>query len=359
LIISLGKIYSHCMFTIRKFGILVSIALLSLSYAVADPIFSPGGFRLNITPLTGILIGQSEEFLYKYPGKKQYESQLLWDLKPLFYVGMAADFGPQDPFSRNGFITAVSAKFGLPLKTGIIEDRDWDDKDYDFLTNYSKHDAYSQSAILADVSAGYSWRLADHLALAAYGEFSYMHFSWSAEDGYLQYTRLISSTKDGNSYDPNTIDNYSMYGPGIHYTQNWFIFAPAFSLKGRISKLFSVSGNFSYTPLVYCTDRDDHLLQDMDTTSEYYGTGKTFTGYFSIGTYISGGASFIYSPIQNVDLSLSLDYRYITGLRGNTFIRLNGVSRYASTGSSFQNGFDGGAGYSTLDITLAAKFLIF
>jgi len=349
------------MFTIKRLAVFVSIIFLSLSYAAADPASAPGAYSLSFSPLTGILIGQGEEFLYKYQGKNQYESQLLWDLKPLWYVGFASDFGPRDPFARDGFIASGSLKFGLPFKTGSIEDRDWDDSRNDDLTNYSKHDAYSQNAIFADISAGYSWPLNDFLALSASGKFSYMYLSWMAEDGYLQYAKMV--TQKPNTYDTSHIDYRDIYGPGIRYTQHWFIFAPVLSLRGKINQLFSVSGNFSYTPLVYCTDTDDHLLPLQGPNGEYWSGGKTFSGYFPFGTYINGGANVTFSPLQKLDLTLSVSYMYITGLRGSTFVNINGISGYSYQdyipGTLNQNYYDGGAGYSALDIELTAKITIF
>jgi len=349
------------MYTIKKFGVLVSMIFLSLSYAMADSASAPGAYKLSFAPLTGILIGQSQEFLYKYPGKTQYESQLLWDLKPLWYVGMSSDFGPRDPFARGGFIAAGSLKFGLPFKTGNIEDRDWDDSRNDDLTNYSKHDASSQNAIFADISGGYSWPLNDFLALSVAGKFSYMYFSWMAEDGYLQYATEDSSNP--HQYNTSSIIYREVYGPGILYTQHWFIFAPVLSLNGKINQLFSVSGNFSYTPLIYCTDRDDHLLPLLDTAGAYLAGGRTFTGYFPFGTYINGGASVTFSPLKTLDLELSVSYMYITGLRGSTYVNINGISGFNYQdyvpGTFNQNYYDGGAGYSALDIQITAKILVF
>jgi len=338
------------MYTIRKIIFFVSIFWFSLPSLNAQTPAERYGFSL--TPLSGILFGQSEEIVYKYSGKDQYLSQLLWDLKPLVYLGFAVDFGPRDPFARNGFIATGTAKFGLPLKTGIIEDRDWmnmahlGDSAYDYLTHYSHHDAYSQNAILADISAGYSWRLKDFLALSASGQFSFMHFSWVAEDGYTQY----ASDPGGKDYFPwgNDIPKERVYGPGLLYNQNWFIFAPVISLKGRINNLFSLEGNFSYSPLIYCFDRDDHLL-----------TQTIYWDYLSFGHYINGGGKFIFSPNQMLDLSLAVSYRYITGPRGATDIEYTTTGQDYPIGEAVRITNDGaGVGYSVLDVELALRIRI-
>ena len=333
------------MYTIKKYCILVSIILFSLAPLSADE--TPGRYSFSITPLTGLLVGQSEEIVYKHSGSDKYLSQLLWDVKPLVYLGVAADFGPRDPFQGNGFISATSIKFGLPFKTGIMEDRDWKYPDNQNLTNFSRHDAYAEKLnILTDLSAGYSWRLKDYLAINAFGEFSYMRFSWVARDGYYQYLTSDSygNINPGQTWNANTTPKVKIHGDGIRYVQNWLILAPGVSLKGRFNKLFSLEGNFCYSPLIYCADRDDHLVRNL-----------IFWDYLYFGNYINAGGAFTFSPKSNLDLSLAVSYRYISGARGKTFQE----DTKNTPGQIFQSINDAGAGYSVLDIELAVKIRLY
>ena len=97
--------------TIRKIGVLVSIIFLFMILpAQAEGVFFDR-YCLNLSPLAGMLYGHAEEIVYKYPKKAQYLSELLWDLKPLFYIGIAADLGPRNPFQNSGLIAAGSFKF--------------------------------------------------------------------------------------------------------------------------------------------------------------------------------------------------------------------------------------------------------
>ena len=342
------------MFNIRKIAFLVtlffaSVYIMTAQTGTSRAITDQRNYRFSLTPLAGILIGQSEEILYKYKNSDQYASQLLWDLKPLYYAGLALDFGPKDPFHKNGFTSAASLKFGFPLKTGIMEDRDWMDSYEEYLTHYSRHEAFSQNAILADISAGYTWHIKDFLAVSVFGEFSYMYFSWMAENGYYQYATRLSGPLEPLHFEKwnSSIEKKSIYGAGMRYTQNWLIFAPGISFKGRLSS-FSLEANIKYSPLIYCADRDDHLLT-------YNDNGQLFHGTFSIGHYIDGGASFTYTPNNRIDLLLGLSYRYITGLRDNTY--------HASTGTEVSGisslNFEGGVGYSAFDIKLAARIKIY
>ena len=335
--------------TIGKIGVLVSILWLCLS--PLSPILHAGEttgtrYGFSVSPRIGMLYGHAEEIVYKTSGKDHYMSELLWDLKPLFYIGLDAEFGPRNRYAHSGFIAAGSLKsqlgiHGIPPKTGINENRDWKYPDNQNLTNYSRHDAYSQRAILADISIGYSWRLTNSLAVKAYGIFSYMHFSWIAKDGYYQY---LESDEFGNIFPLDQIwdknmPKTAMSGPANEYFQNWFIVSPGISLTWKFSRQFSLEGNFSYSPLIYCFARDDHILRNT-----------VFYDYLSFGHFINGGGSLIYSPTGNLDISLSFSYRHISGSRGDTRIK---------EGSHTWDIYDtAGAAFSAVDISLTAKIRV-
>ena len=324
---------THDMITIKRIGLFVIIA--SFFPAPFRAAAEPGGYSFSLSPLTGIVYGHSEEIVYKKANSNLYLSELLWDLKPLVYAGAAMDFEPEDLFSRHGFISAASIKVGLPLKTGILEDRDWFNPEHDYLTHYSRHDAYSRMAILADISAGFSFRLSNFIALGLYGEFSYMRFSWSGKDGYLQYP--VGTSENYPPWNESLPKDYeSSKGEVIRYAQNWFILAPGISIKGKLGSLFSVEGNFNYSPLIYCANRDDHLLAN-----------RVFFDYPYLGHYFKGGGVLIFSPMNKMDLTLNVSYKYITGSRGDNFINNR---KYADIA---------GAGYSALDMGITARFYIF
>lgn len=324
----------HTITSIKEKGLLVIIAILSATLPLATAAaaeINDKSFSLSVQ--AGILYGRSEEIVYKYPDSDIYSSELLWDLKPLVYTGLAADFGPRDPYSRNGLAAALSVKVGLPLKTGIMEDRDWLSPANNYITHYSHHDAFSRRAVLADASLGYSWNLAGFLALKAYGEFSYMNFLWSAENGYLQYP---ADDPSGNYPEWNgglPKDYESSKGTVIQYGQNWFIFSPGLSLAAKFNRFFSVEGTFNYSPLIYCAGRDDHVKR-----------GVVFSDYLYYGHYLKGSAAVIFSTGRNIDISLGVAYSYITGPRGDS--------------RTEQFVFDDGAGaaYSALDAGLAVKY---
>ena len=335
------KPYSHGMLTIKKIASLVSILFLSLSLAAEEK--QGGRYGFSLTPKTGVLYGHAEEIVYKYPGEDQYLSELLWDLKPLVYFGLGLDFGPRDPFKRHGFTADGSVKFGLPMNTGIIEDRDWGPESHnDYLTHYSRHDAVSGFTLTAELSAGFSWRLTDFLALGAYGEFTYMRYTWDAKDGYAQYA---GTDIHGDYYHwSGDISKYYTSGVGIKYAQNWFILSPGISLAGRLGKYFTLRGDICYSPLIYSVNRDDHVNKRL-----------IFWDYPALGHHVYGGGKFTFAPSDNLDLELSVFYRLIKGSRGRSY------EQSADPGSfAYQSSSDSaGGGFSALDISFAVKVRVF
>ena len=322
------------MATIKKISGLVILTTFFLSSAFAEA--ANGSYSFSLSPYIGILYGRSEEIVYKEaPNQNLYQSELLWDLKPLIYAGFGADFSPRDPLRERGFIAALSFKAGLPLRSGIIEDRDWDNLEPNYyLTRYSRHDAYSRTAILLDVSAGYFQRFSGSLALNFYGEFSYMHFSWSGRDGYTQYA---SETPEGLYLPWNSnLPKSNVAGNVVLYKQDWFIFSPGVSLEWNMNRLFSMKTCFNYSPLIYCADRDDHLIYMK----------RTFLDYLSFGNYFKLGGELTLSPSQNTSISFLASYKRISGTRGDTVYQ---STRYKD---------EAGAGYSALDLGLAVKFRI-
>ena len=332
--ISYSHNVTHYVITIKKITGLVILTVSFLFPAFAETV--KGNYGFTLSPNIGILYGHGEEIVYKDPPRQNlYLSELLWDMKPLLYAGFGADFGPMDPSGRRGFAAALSFKAGLPARTGVIENRDWiSPPNQNYMTHYSRHDAYSGTAFLLDVSAGYFWRFFDSLALNVYGEFSFMHFSWSAKDGYSQYASQLLESPDYYSPWDNSLNKTPYYGEVIRYKQNWFVISPGVALDWNMNRLFSLETYFNYSPLIYCADRDDHLR-----------TRATYLDYLYFGHYIKSGGELIFSASQKTDLSLFFSYKYITGPRGDIF---QGGRLLASDSA--------GVAHSSMDLGLAVKF---
>jgi outer membrane protease len=286
------------------------------------------GFGLFVTPSFGMLYGQAKEIVYKSPVRDDFLSELRWDIMPLFYAGLAADFGPVDNYAKHGFIGSLSFNMGIPQKTGIMVDRDWEEKSWlsdGTLTNYSRHDNFSERAIFADLSLGYSFPLINFIALAINLDFSFMHYYWIAKDGYYQYLDSMQTWDD-------EIPKVPVKGNVIEYEQNWVIFSPGVFVKFRLGPFISLNGNFNYSPLIYCTDKDNHLLRNT-----------IFQDFLFYGQYFKGGGGITFSPMNNLDINIFLSYSSITDSRGDSYF------------SSLDHENIAGVGYSAFEFGLSAR----
>jgi outer membrane protease len=321
---------------IYTFAVLVSIFFFCFSSAL----WSDNQYSLSLSTSLGIIYGHSEEIVYKHPGKDDYLSELLWDLKPLVYAGLALDLAKTNPWERWGFFAGLSLKYGLPLKTGIMEDRDWLDDDQDYVTHYSRHDTYSQGALLADLSAGLSFPLSYTLLLKAGVKFSYMYFSWIGLDGYDQYAEAPAFGK--TDYKPwhSGLTKNPVSGRVITYKQYWFILAPVLGGEIKLSPLFFLDLYAAATPLIYCVDIDDHLK-----------TQVRYQDYLSWGFALDTGIGFAFVPAEKVEFRLDCGIRYISGSRGDVYTKSTGVP---SSGFHLSPEIAGG-GYAAFDAGFSAK----
>jgi outer membrane protease len=299
------------------------------------PVFAEekqSGYGFSVTPSFSMVYGQANEIVYKNSKTSDYLSELQWDIMPLFYAGWAADFGPVDNFSKHGFVGTLSFKMGIPQITGIMEDRDWEDKSWlssGTLTNYSRHDNFSARAILADLSLGYSFPLYNFIALGLNFDFSFMHYYWIASDGYYQYLNTGQTWVD-------EIVKVPVKGNVIEYEQNWFILSPGVFVKFRLGRFFSLYGDFNYSPLIFCADTDNHLLRNT-----------IFQDNLFFGHYLKGGGGITFSPMSDVDFALFLSYSSITDSRGDSYFY-----------SVNHTGIAGG-GYYAFEFGLLARLRLF
>jgi outer membrane protease len=286
-------------------------------------------YRIFFAAGAGVLLGQAEEIVYKNNGD-DYLSQLLWDLKPMVYLGSALSFSRTDPLAGLGAEANLSVKFGLPLVSGSIEDRDWMNDNPDE-THYSKHDAYLRGGaafpVLLDFSGGITIPVASRVAIKALGSFSFMRFSWEARDGYKKY-----ESDDFPVATPGT---------GITYDQHWFIFSPGLGVFWPFHRSLSVGFSFFISPLIYVKALDTHVH-----------TNVQFFDKMRWGVYMEPSLELTFSPNDYLSLVLHGNWRSITGARGDTTkvtIGTNVSTKYINTA---------GAGYSVFDAGLLLKITL-
>jgi outer membrane protease len=325
--------------TIYSFTGLVIMFLMPLDLpAQTGGSKKPFPYAFSVAALTGFFYGQGEEIVYKTPDNDTYLSELLWDMKPLFYAGLGLACAQTNPLEKWGGFVSLSLKFGIPGKTGVMEDRDWISPSHSRVTHFSSHDNYTQGALLLDISGGLSFPVVSKVLIKAYLTFSYMRFVWDSQNGYVQY----GTPQEGTDYDPwnPSLPKTPLYGPAISYIQEWFIAAPGIGADVPFLKIFSAGVTFHITPLLWCFARDEHFSRNLE-----------FSDQTAFGLLLEPKVGFTFSPLPKLDIALAAGYRRILGSRGATYSRttgLNGSENFIKNGSA-------GAGYWALDLGLSVK----
>lgn len=309
--------------------ILCALVFIFVSFYILAETTKEHDFRFSIGTSIGILAGKSEEIVYRDGNSSEKLSQLLWQFKPLVYAGLDFHYIWFGQETGAYFFTGLYFKYGLPGGSGLMEDRDWlIDQSPDLLTHYSVHDNTTNSAFLIDADVGGSFGFLRELRLKLYFSYSYMTFSWTASGGSFLYPDYNGGHVPGSG-DCGT------------YTQIWQILSPGFSFYGTFYRIFDFELSFRASPLVWCYDKDEHLLK-----------GLVINDYLFGGVFMEPGLLFSFKPVSFLSLSTSVSYRYISGTRGDAVYHRKG--RPAST---YEN--SSGAGYSAFNISITAKFLLF
>jgi outer membrane protease len=288
-------------------------------------------YRISLAATAGVLIGRSEEIVYKYADRDDTMSQLLWDLKPMVYAGASLSFSRSDLLSGLGATVDMSVKFGLPLHSGTMEDRDWQNSDPHLVTDFSTHDAYlGGTPLVVDCSAGISFPIRSTVALKALIAVAYMQFFWAGTDGYGEYLSEGWARKD---FD----------GTVITYEQAWLIFSPGIGLFWPLHRALSLDFRFFISPLIYAGDEDVH--------KKNVSTGRTadtrYNDYMRWGLYLEPSLDITFSPSRGFSLVLQGSFRHIAGTRGDTSINSSALLRKD----------EAGAGYAAFDVGLSFKFI--
>ena len=287
------------------------------------------GHSFSLGVSFGLLNGESEEIVYPGSTSNDLYSRLNWDIKPLFYAGVDLDYVWKAKTGRLGIFAGIGFKYCIPGYTGIAEDRDWIDNSeestYPWLRLYSEHECYSKEAYLLDVNMGMTINLFYELKLKLFLSYSMMYYSWLAKNGSILYPS----------------GHIQISGDGIEYSQLWNIFSPGVSIYGSTNRFYDIEIFIKCSPFAWCYAIDNHLIKNTE-----------FIDTLSLGFYIEPGFLISFKPYSFLGFSVSFDYRYLGGVRGDTTIKgpggYTGIINYSA-----------GAAYSAVSITLAAKYTFF
>ena len=327
-----------------KRAYLVIIIFISLNFSALAQQAEKKGYNFTIGYSTGMISGTSEEIVYWDSGTNDKLSQLLWDIKPLSYVGLDLHFIRKNPQGESNnstgffsnFFTNVSMKFGIPGNTGYIEDRDWmNPSNLNYVTHFSVHNNFTKAALLIDIDIGKLYSLNEKIRIKPFISYSYMYYSWAARGGYGEYDKYFSGNYEHHDFPPD--DDM------ILYKQNWHIFSPGISMLGDFNKNFNIEVYFKISPAVYVVAKDTHLYESGDIAE--------FTDYMNGGFFFEPRLLLSLKVNSLLTFSFSYSYRNISKARGDTEI----VYSYKDPGVSYNTG---GAAYSAHQAGLMAKINI-
>jgi len=321
---------------------ITAFAVLVIMIQCVQPAFTQekqtASYAVSICPQFGFIYGQAEEIVYPSPEYKAEKlSQLLWDIKPVYYYGMAMDFSRAQPMDKWGFFSNLSLKSGIPGNGGNMEDRDWMSTENAELTHYSIHDNFTDNLLLLDLSAGVSFPIKRILLMKTYLTVTYMHFSFYGQYGYGKYARRTIDGKYASINDNPIYFSFADWEKVITYTQDWFIIAPGVSLGYYFNTRFYAELAFQISPLVFCDDLDEHLT-----------TYTQYRDYMRGGIFLEPGFHFSWFANKRLELSLEFSWRYINGTWGETYVG----SLYTQ---SYQQQGEAGAGLSMINTGLCLK----
>jgi outer membrane protease len=335
---------------ITAFTVLVIIGLCSqrlpaqgkeFSQPVLDTLPQAGKKRswgFSLSPQFGMVHGQAIECVYPGPQNHgKYLSELLWDMKPVWYYGAVLDFGRIDPRSAPGFFARASFKLGIPGESGILEDRDWQSEASDVLTDYSRHDNTTSALLILDGELGASIPAGRDFVIRLFASVSYMRFNFEGFDGYGKYNRY--------NHDWTVslyTENVGFTGKIITYSQNWLVFSPGLSFEQRFSRL-TFGCSLKISPLTLCADIDEHLVPPVRIFRDYPRWGLFIEPRFSLSLDIA----------SRLAIGFDIAWRSIGGARGDVYQKTAGTG---TVYTQYKNG--AGAGLELLDAGLLFKVRI-
>ena len=319
-------------------------------------------YCLSLGTQFGFVHGRAFELVYSLPGETKGEllSELIWEMKPVFFYGFTLDFRKADLLSSPGFMASISFKSGIPKDSGNIENYDWMSNTNSNLTHYSIHPNKTQELYIFDALLGASIPVKSLFYINPFISGSWMHFSFSGRDGLLKYARPVACSQYCQmsnhalgcqwNGDPFTtyypIDLNPFYYPYnntevIRYKQDWLLIAAGFTIGTNIFSPFSFNLSFQISPFTYCTAVDTHLKRNPP---------RTFFDYPRMGLFLEPGTSVSFT-YKSLELTLEAAYRYIGKAKGDSYYRDDGfIQHYKSTNKT-------GAGLSVFNTSLLVKVL--
>ncbi len=283
----------------------------------------------ELTLGTAMVWGTAQEFVFKTDHKPDKLSLLIWDIP--VSMGPKLDFRLQSPW-----LWYVVGNFlgALPLKTGLMIDKDWTDAtpDTDEPDIYSESTNFLTSFWKAKVETGVSFETFEFLKLDTFFNFQLLHTSW---EGWNSVQRV-----KGN---PTPV---YLYGQTIDYRQTWFVPGIGGRLRGE-GDFWLVKLGVSWNPWLFLQARDIHIVT-FDP--------KTFLDTVYGGWGWNADAEAGWEFLESWWAVFQFDYSFWQAWYGDTLNSVNGASS-ESAAYSISKGTSGGD-MSRFGLFLGVRFVI-
>ncbi|MDR2596228.1 MAG: omptin family outer membrane protease [Treponema sp.] len=314
---------------------LAFLVIINCVYIFINPIFSQetgnNRYTFSVSPQAGLIYGQAFEYVYPNPiqreTKAELYSELKWDMKSVYYVGLQLDFKPADIMRGIDFFSSLSFKAGFPKDSGIMEDRDWMFQENSDLTRISRHINKTNSFFALDAAAGVSIPIKSIICVKSFLSGSWMHFSFTGRDGYYYYI------------DYNPPREGPLNGNVINYRQNWLLIAAGLEIETNVLYPFTVDLSFQISPFTYCNAMDEHILT-KNINNDITSMGLFFEPKINIAL-----------NINRIAFSFDIAYRRIGKTRGKSYKKENKDYKVIDN--------EAGAGLSFLDTRFLVKINLF
>jgi len=292
--------------------VIILFSLISIYSAFCDE-QSEKNYNFSFGISTGFVYGQSIEIVYPYDTPAKYLSELLWDMKPVYYLGLQADFERYNIINDSGLFASLTFNVGIPAVSGIMEDRDWMNTHNEALTHYSKHTNKTREFFWLDAAFGFSIPINNFFNLKPFLNAGWMRFAFTARDGYGEYD--YPGWPDYVSYKDREV---------IRYDQNWLLIAAGLSIETQTLFPFFFEISFKISPLIFCSATDVHL------------PSVVYKDYMGFGLFMEPEA-IVSFRVKKFAFSLKFSYRYIGGTKGITYINEGFAENNSGSGLSVIN----------------------
>ncbi|MCS5423241.1 MULTISPECIES: omptin family outer membrane protease [Psychrilyobacter] len=302
-----------------------AMSALDMSGALVSVETEKTNMPVSFTLSTGVLNGDSHEYVYYQTGEKL--SELTWKLDNVIMVGgqISAEITKQISLNAGTWVKASA-----PSTT--MTDYDWTDiKNPDQRTHWSETETELEKGLMADININGVLLSSDLYSFSAIAGFHYDNWKWNSMDGVFSYPNGSGKFSDVvpgmDSNDSSVIYEQKFYAPYLGF---------GFNLS---SSKWLFNSRIIATPFAKAEGIDEHVLTN-------YLYKDTFEEIF----YFSAGASLAYLFTDYFSMNLSFDYQKYDSTKGDT--KLTNLS----TGATSKISDVAGISHESYMVSLGASY---